>query len=509
MIYINNIDFELSYTGCKIDNKRSGYGTIIYKDGTKLLGKFKNDKLFGECKLIGDDFNYTFNTESNYGKLIFNNIWTYTGEFTNHIINGFGTQIYNYPNNGYITNDDDDDESKIIYSYVGEFKRWKKHGKGKIIKNNKIILEGIWENDILNNNSVIYYLSHVLNTNENDVDIYSYKSIHVNDHIYEGFFINNENENENFGLYGYGIHIDNHNNIYKGYFKNNKYIHYGQLNNNNKELHIGKWKNNKKYGKMKCKYITDKYSEIYNSSNFHKYISNSIISYVFNYYNEITVDNYGNNIKFLNVSNDGIVLDTNDGKILKITSVLDVHENETNILTSINHLTFVPKIYESYIDNDIGFIIMEKIKKPSKIDEKNKFIELFNNVKELHKNNVIHTDLHNNNIIGSNIIDFADSWKYDTDEFPSFNCLPYDNESGLSQIEYFKIFDLSRIYFNFIKYCNDNKISKDDFNEINNKMNIDNFTQMFMLEYFNKNRTLWNLNDDNIDSYKNLYLKYI
>ena len=508
MIYIDNIDFELTYTGCKLDNKRSGYGTIIYKDGTKLLGQFKNDKLFGECKLIGDDFIYSFNTESNFGKLIFNSIWTYTGEFHNHIINGQGTQIY--------LSNDLYDEDKIIYSYVGEFKNWKKHGKGKIIKNNKIILEGIWENDILNKNSIIKCIhTSKFDSSESNEDNYTYKSLNINGHIYEGFHIN---ENNKIGIYGYGIHIDKYNNIYKGYFKNNKYYGHGQLNYNNKELHIGKWKNNKKNSNMKCKFITDKYSEIYseiyNSKNFYEYVGSNIITYVFNYYNEITIDSYGNNIKFLNVSNEGIVLDTNDDKILKINCCLDSHNNETNILNYLKHLKFVPKIYESYIENDIGFIIMGKIGKNEKYEKDGNegvysFIELFNNVKELHKYNIIHTDLHNNNIIGTYIIDFADSWKYDTDEFPSFNCLPYDSENGLSKVLYFKTLDLSRVYFNFIKYCNDYNVSQKNFHQVNNKINIDNFTQMFMLEYFSKNRILWNLNDENIDSYRCLYNTYL
>ena len=119
------------YTGAFKDNKFNGKGVLIYNDGSKQIGNFKEHNLHGEVKELNAK-----------GKVIFN------GLYENNLRNGKGTvNLKNFNKITCIYKDDKPDESNcnitftskskidssvFVSNYKGEIKDDKMHGKGEL-----------------------------------------------------------------------------------------------------------------------------------------------------------------------------------------------------------------------------------------------------------------------------------------------------------------------------------------------------------------------------------------
>ena len=194
------------YNGEFSEGKKDGNGSIVYKNGTRYEGSFKNDRHNGYGKLIqldgeifkgewkngkingngirlhsnGDKYigSYVNNIRNGQGHYIFINGDSYNGNWVNGKANGIGTfkfrngNIYEgeFKDNiilgkgiltmqngdvyiGLFTNGFINGKGTFISNkgekYVGNFEGNKKNGEGKLFdKNGNLIKEGIWKKDI-------------------------------------------------------------------------------------------------------------------------------------------------------------------------------------------------------------------------------------------------------------------------------------------------------------------------------------------------------------------------
>ena len=176
-----HIDNESTYVGEIDGNTKTGYGIQTLSDNTVLKGEWKNNKLNGVGTTIYDSKNkyeglYIDGRFNGLGIYTFESGKTYYGYFKDNNFDGFG--MMNYPNNelyiGFWKNDQiyygmiEKEEGiyigefnnnkihgygKFIYNegyiFLGEFKEGMKHGYGIVLKDNEIIISGIWENNKL------------------------------------------------------------------------------------------------------------------------------------------------------------------------------------------------------------------------------------------------------------------------------------------------------------------------------------------------------------------------
>ena len=207
ILYTHNGDY---YNGELSEGKKNGQGNIIYANGTKYEGSFKNDFHDGFGKLIqlnGETYegewkkgkingkgmrihangnkyigNYVNNVRNGEGHLIFVNGESYKGNFLNGKANGIG--VFKFKNGnvyegefkdnlimgkgsltlkngdkyiGVFTNGVINGKGTYIKNngekYIGNFEGNKKNGFGKLYdENGKLIKEGIWEKGIYINN---------------------------------------------------------------------------------------------------------------------------------------------------------------------------------------------------------------------------------------------------------------------------------------------------------------------------------------------------------------------
>ena len=151
----------LSYCGYFINNKRNGFGTAFYSDGSKFIGEWKDDKkngkgimidsngtiltLFGKWKedsLILNKY-ISFLNRRYYGKVIFIHAdgCKYEGQWKNGMMNGKGT-YYN-------------PDGTIFY--IGEWKDDLMNGKGVSFYEHGIKqYEGDWKHGLANGKGIMY-----------------------------------------------------------------------------------------------------------------------------------------------------------------------------------------------------------------------------------------------------------------------------------------------------------------------------------------------------------------
>jgi len=112
------------YEGGLIGRKRNGNGTLIYSEGDRYIGKFRNDRANGT------------------GKYFFASGNSFVGEFENDRLNGRGTFYFQDGN-----------------KYVGEWKRNKPNGNGTFyfLNGNKYI--GEFKDSKFNGNGILYFVS--------------------------------------------------------------------------------------------------------------------------------------------------------------------------------------------------------------------------------------------------------------------------------------------------------------------------------------------------------------
>ena len=228
----DNIDFENNETNveeCIFEfDKKNNFGIKKWKDGTKFLGKFKNDKLANGWGIL-----YNYDSE------------IFKGFFVGNEVNGFGEYIHKNGNIniGYW---EYDLQVGIGYesigdtcTYFGEFKSGKKNGIGIYS----------WIDDSC-------YAGEVKNNLFDGYGIYLY----FDGRKYEGEWKKNmlhgygemtwTEGNKYFGLYkndkrdGFGIYYSPDNKFFIGFWKNGKQNGYGKYINCNK-IKYGIWKNGK------------------------------------------------------------------------------------------------------------------------------------------------------------------------------------------------------------------------------------------------------------------------
>ena len=233
---LNNVEYCYKGYVDIINNKKSGYGELIYIDGRQYIGTFYNDEFCG------------------WNTLVNNNGIIYIGLFNHNILNGKG--LHYDSTNDYIYKGDFIDFKKSGYGeeiskgvkYVGEFDKDKKNGKGEIILNNNDVYKGMFIDDTFNGNGEYKW---------NDMKK-EYKGNFVNGKMhgnglliwgdnkyYKGSFINGAKEGKaEFGfINGYKFIFDFKNDLPcdKGYMqdKNNKlyevYYNQGKIMDKNKK----------------------------------------------------------------------------------------------------------------------------------------------------------------------------------------------------------------------------------------------------------------------------------
>lgn len=115
---------ENIYRGEMKDNKRHGYGKVVYFGGDSYEGYWENDRPEG----LGL-YNWKIG-----GK--------YLGNFTKGVINGQGTRVYSSGN-----------------YYVGMFVNGKKHGQGVMHFKNGDVYDGNWEEDYMHGDGKYLWLT--------------------------------------------------------------------------------------------------------------------------------------------------------------------------------------------------------------------------------------------------------------------------------------------------------------------------------------------------------------
>lgn len=197
------------------------FGIISWKDGTKYIGNFSNNRANG------------------FGIQVLKNKTYYYGEWMNDKTHGYG--IYKESNGSYYKGEWENDvqsgfgiEYTINYgTYIGEFKNGKKEGIGKLTLDDGSIYMGEFkENQI------------------NGLGKFDFKD----NKVYYGEWVNNT-------MNGYGKLTISYSKSYEGYFSNNKKEGFGVFHSEGKYF-FGIWKNDCLDGEV-C--IINKNKEIINS----------------------------------------------------------------------------------------------------------------------------------------------------------------------------------------------------------------------------------------------------
>ena len=185
-----------------------GRGVILYNNGDKYYGNFKNGKKDG------------------IGVFFFKNGSKYFGYWDKNKMNGYG--IYHY-----ITGT----------IYEGYFKANKRNGAGILITKNGTKFRAIWKEGIIENyGQIIYedgkiYEGYIINFLKENEGILKYP----NDDIFKGLFEKD--------LFYFGKYIFHNKDFYIGSFKENKFYGYGKLiYTNSREVYQGQFLNGKKHG---------------------------------------------------------------------------------------------------------------------------------------------------------------------------------------------------------------------------------------------------------------------
>ena len=192
----------------KKDNNRHGRGILLWPDGSKYTGQWRNNYASGK------------------GKLIHSNGDIYEGEWDNDKPNGYGEYIRI-------------DGSK----YKGNWKNDKQDGKGEEIWADGSKYEGDFNDGKKNGYGIFTWIDgnrYEGNFKDNYMDGKG-KYIFKDKSVYEGEWNKNKIE-------GKGIFIWPDNRKYEGEFKNGKKDGYGTYTLANGKIYRGNWKEGKKNG---------------------------------------------------------------------------------------------------------------------------------------------------------------------------------------------------------------------------------------------------------------------
>ena len=260
---------------CVVGNCKNEPGTMIYANGNKYEGEWKDDKRHGKGKLT-----YVISFNKGYSM--------YEGEWENDVKRGRGIMNYKYGGmydgewldtrhgQGKMVYDSDsifkeyigpwvnDKEhgvnGKITYNdnrtYVGDLEKGKEHGQGKMTFSDGTSYEGIWNKGVLvldGEQKIIYsngniYEGNLRDGKEHGRGTMTYGSHSVNPQGFDNYV----GQWSNGYIKGEGTMTYKNDNIYEGQWKigtttplrNGK----GKMTYANGDIYQGEWKDDKKHG---------------------------------------------------------------------------------------------------------------------------------------------------------------------------------------------------------------------------------------------------------------------
>ena len=143
------------YTGEFINNKKEGYGYIVWKDGSKYQGEFRNNQLNGYGIIKFPENKYYQGEVKNgrmdgFGEFFWNEEKKYIGNYKNDKRNGFGVfifKIFESKNPTLLNSTKKNNVLKNYSAYIGAWKNGNMDGFGMKVTNEEIKY-GLWENGI-------------------------------------------------------------------------------------------------------------------------------------------------------------------------------------------------------------------------------------------------------------------------------------------------------------------------------------------------------------------------
>jgi len=141
------------YYGNFINNKKDGYGTMIWKDGAKYQGEFKNNQANGYGMIEYPENKYYQGEVKNgrmdgFGEFFWKDDKRYIGNYKNDKRNGFGIFIFKSIESQSATTSSKKRYNINNYSaYIGFWKNGNKDGFGMTV-NVTEIKYGLWENGV-------------------------------------------------------------------------------------------------------------------------------------------------------------------------------------------------------------------------------------------------------------------------------------------------------------------------------------------------------------------------
>jgi len=158
--YISGIGIEDSvegdyiYYGDFINNKKEGYGTIEWKDGSKYQGEFKDNQINGYGMIKYPDNKFYQGEVKNarmegFGEFFWKDEKRYIGNYKNDKRNGFGIYIFKDDKQQSPINNKSNKKSSLLdnfCAYIGFWKNGNMDGFG-IIVNRQEVKYGLWENN--------------------------------------------------------------------------------------------------------------------------------------------------------------------------------------------------------------------------------------------------------------------------------------------------------------------------------------------------------------------------
>ena len=157
---ISGIGIEVSeegdyiYYGEFINNKKEGYGTIEWKDGSKYQGEFKDNQIngYGIIKYPDNKF-YQGEIKNSrmegFGEFFWKDEKRYIGNYKNDKRNGFGIYIFKDDKQQSPINNRANKKNALLdnfFAYIGFWKNGNMDGFGMIV-NRQEIKYGLWENN--------------------------------------------------------------------------------------------------------------------------------------------------------------------------------------------------------------------------------------------------------------------------------------------------------------------------------------------------------------------------
>lgn len=146
----NSAESGYLYEGEFKNNKKDGYGTIIWKDGCRYQGEFKNNQMdgYGMIEFPGNNF-YQGEVKGGkmegFGEFFWNDKRKYIGHYKNDKRNGFGIYVFKSNECINISENESDFDVHNSSAFIGFWKNGNMDGFGMRIFNSEIKY-GIWEN---------------------------------------------------------------------------------------------------------------------------------------------------------------------------------------------------------------------------------------------------------------------------------------------------------------------------------------------------------------------------